>query len=462
MGRALNPGCPGARIWQLSAIDGSTRDSAAVAAPSSAERIDRAGIEAPGLAAHVQPSSAWESPMCMFTGPVASVAATRIFARLDERGRQWLVYSMRVDAPDDVAMVLPVPVAAGAGENALEFIDLRDYPTFFADLEEAFAPDFHDYWAMSWSADPPPNFGAPLLKVVAVGSFEASYVPSVADFARLDPRFQLPEQVWEQWPAYRDYGFAVFKLRPGHTQVHPMAFVFPSADPQALHFPTTHVHDGEIHPRATFDHVLYGQLPSSWPRPGSLWRESRTAIEDGVPEPATAGPSPEQDALVDGFTQQEILQLPVATGTGATVTPGAADDERSAKVPPASLVDFGPRRAARMPLARTKGILVSGAPAFRSERVGSLLNHDVILLGASGIERHLLDDGRRPPPPSLPSRPPLPEPTPWEQPSTRALWYLPGSARATAMRWRARLLTVLMTGASLLLLLLLAAALIRA
>jgi hypothetical protein len=98
------------------------------------------------------------------------------------------------------------------------------------------------------------------LKVHAVGSFEASFVPGLRDFSRLDPRFRLGDDVWRQLPAYEDYGFAVFKLAKGRkARIHPMAFRFPTRAPDALFFPTVHVHDGAVHRVAEFDHRLFYQ-----------------------------------------------------------------------------------------------------------------------------------------------------------------------------------------------------------
>jgi hypothetical protein len=51
--------------------------------------------------------------MCCFSRPVISVSATNIFARAAEDGRQFLVYSMTLNAKDDLAMVLPLPVKIG-------------------------------------------------------------------------------------------------------------------------------------------------------------------------------------------------------------------------------------------------------------------------------------------------------------------------------------------------------------
>jgi hypothetical protein len=95
--------------------------------------------------------------------------------------------------------------------------------------------------------------------VVQVGNFESSFVPAVKDFARLDERFRLPTETWNKLPQYGAYGFAVFKLKPGLTTLHPMAFSFPREDPNALFFPTVHIHDGKVHSRANFDHTLYCQ-----------------------------------------------------------------------------------------------------------------------------------------------------------------------------------------------------------
>lgn len=41
-----------------------------------------------------------------------------------------------------------------------------------------------------------------------------------------------------------------------------MGLRFPRRDRSALYFPTGHVHDGEVHPRAQFDHTLYAQVPA--------------------------------------------------------------------------------------------------------------------------------------------------------------------------------------------------------
>jgi hypothetical protein len=108
-----------------------------------------------------------------------------------------------------------------------------------------------------------------MLEVVEVGSFEASFVPTLADFGRLSPIFRLPAQVWEQLPGYRDYGFAVFKLKPGRHEIHPMALAFRTRFDRHVFYPTLHVHDGTVPAFEKFDHAFYlqcrqGQLPWGW------------------------------------------------------------------------------------------------------------------------------------------------------------------------------------------------------
>ena len=73
--------------------------------------------------------------MCCFSGPVEDVSDTKIFARL-AGARQYLAYEMRFSAAADLAMVLPIPVVPGTGDDGVEFLSLEHYPDFFDDLFE--------------------------------------------------------------------------------------------------------------------------------------------------------------------------------------------------------------------------------------------------------------------------------------------------------------------------------------
>jgi hypothetical protein len=210
--------------------------------------------------------------MCCFSGPVKSVSATNIFARMGEAGRQFLVYSMTVNMTKPLAMVLPLPVKKGSDEKSVRFINLEDYKNFFFDLDAGFPKP------LTLATDSIPIVAAMpasarKLEVVQVGNFEASFVPTVKDFNRLDKRFKLPPVLFTKLPDYAHYGFAVFKLKPGSQTVHPMAFEFPTAQ-EKLFFPTVHIHDGKVHARATFDHVLYCQPSESARLKLKDWEES--------------------------------------------------------------------------------------------------------------------------------------------------------------------------------------------
>lgn len=196
--------------------------------------------------------------MCMFSA-AAQVADTQIFAR-GQGPTQFLAYSMQYESLAERAMILPLPTPPHAPADALRFIDLSGYPKFFEDLRESF------YEEASF------GFLEERLTVQEVGNFEASFVPHQRDFARLDPRFRLAENVWAALPQYADYGFAVFKLKSGAKEVHPMAFEFPRRNPHAIYFPTVHVHDGTVQPQGDFDHRLFCQTAKVLKRAQqSLW-----------------------------------------------------------------------------------------------------------------------------------------------------------------------------------------------
>jgi hypothetical protein len=196
--------------------------------------------------------------MCMFSGPVEDVSDTKIFARLDGKGNQYIVYSMQFEAAQPVAMILPIPVSSHA-EDAVRFIDLSGYPTLFEDMFEAFAVQ-----TLSLSGDTLCD-QEDTLTVHNVGDFVASFVPTVSAMNRLDVQFRLPHEIWDNLPTYSHYGFCVFQFdrnrarRRGVRKAHPMAFSFPTRDPGWLFFPTVHVHDGRVHDKEQFDHSLYFQ-----------------------------------------------------------------------------------------------------------------------------------------------------------------------------------------------------------
>lgn len=234
--------------------------------------------------------------MCCFSRPVDTVSNTRILARPLADGTQLLAYGMTISAGEDLAMVLPIPVPAGSPDDAVTFIDLSAYPALFDDLDKAFpAPPMpRSRGLRSLGAK-----SAPKLVVHKVGAFEASFVPTVADFSRLDERFRLPTAALQALPAIADYGFAVFQLRASGgsaKEIHPMAFRFPRRDSSRVFFPTVHIHDGAVHADAWFDHALYLQSAGEPPRVRQApWTANEQRVDRVVDVGRTAG-------LVDGET----------------------------------------------------------------------------------------------------------------------------------------------------------------
>jgi hypothetical protein len=191
-----------------------------------------------------------------------TINRTNIFARHSKPGHQMLAYSLAISTDTETAMILPLPVVPGSGDDALKFIDLSGYPDFFDDL--ASACDLKFNFLNEYLGDDEFSDCFSALPVHDVGDYEASYVPSMADFNRLDSRFRLSDDVWKKMPDYSNYGFAIFQLKISlsktENNVHPMAFEFPTREPEKIFFPTVHVHDGDYHDQAEFLHALYCQL----------------------------------------------------------------------------------------------------------------------------------------------------------------------------------------------------------
>lgn len=148
--------------------------------------------------------------MCCFSRPVKFVGSTQIFSRFLDGVDQCVVYEMKLDADEDLAMILPIPAAQPAKDDAVKFIDLSGYTEFFQDLDRAYPQLATLSMRNSKSAVPMPK--ATPLVVQRVGSFDASFVPSIRDFGRLDAQFRLDDAVWKSLPQYANFGFAVFRL----------------------------------------------------------------------------------------------------------------------------------------------------------------------------------------------------------------------------------------------------------
>ena len=195
--------------------------------------------------------------MCCFARAIQSVTDTNIFARLTGKGSQHLAYQMQYQSLEPNAMILPLPVSLPAKETSIRFIDLSDYEDFFQDLARGFPYIPGRQIGCSILPQTDSAFGEKL-EVHEVGKFIASFVPTIADFSRIDEQFVIPAQTWQKIPHYTDFGFAVFQLKELAGKPHPMAFEFETRLRDTF-FPTVHIHDGQVHRLEEFDHTLYLQ-----------------------------------------------------------------------------------------------------------------------------------------------------------------------------------------------------------
>ena len=129
--------------------------------------------------------------MCCFSRPVEHVGQTQIFARTTAKGRQLIVYSMQIDAKEDLAMILPIPVPEKTADDAVKFIDLEKYPELFGDLNRGFPVTKGEGFG-GGGISPRIVADAPKpLAVVEVGSFQASFggTPATVKFSGLTGGF---------------------------------------------------------------------------------------------------------------------------------------------------------------------------------------------------------------------------------------------------------------------------------
>lgn len=226
--------------------------------------------------------------MCILSGRIKDIAKTNLFVSDLGRGVHSTIYSMTIRTAIDVAMILPVPVLRGSGEDAVRFVDLSGYQTLFDDMN-ALWPE-----PVAFSVYDPLSRRIAMkstLVVHNVGRFVASYVPTWEDFHRLDECFRLDPTVWLSLPAYGNFGFAVFqfKANANNQDIHPMAYTYLTEQPDELFFPTVHVHDGHHAGKtARFDHTLFFQESVNFPHT-TIWESSNVATNHTVNLDRTRG-----------------------------------------------------------------------------------------------------------------------------------------------------------------------------
>lgn len=202
--------------------------------------------------------------MCIISGNVNKVAKTNIFvAPLEDGQRQLTVYSNVVELLEEQGvMVLPFPYTPGrptrihphAGSAQVEFVDLSAYANLFDDLKSVtldLAPI-----PLSKSRGIPKS-----LAVVDVGSYKASFVPTMDDFKHLDSsQFPVKPEVLafmrSEYPADAT-AFVVCRLQQSKAY-HPFGYIHRILS-QRMFIPTMHYHfDADsATEESDWDHSIY-------------------------------------------------------------------------------------------------------------------------------------------------------------------------------------------------------------
>lgn len=186
--------------------------------------------------------------MCIITSTVDSVSTTRIYISADHANRRQLtIYSNVVASPEENVMVLPVP-----NPDSVELLDFSHYPDFFTDLKACFIERTQrSYTNNTFLVSKSTNS----LPVFRIGSYDASIVPSIADF----PRLQIPMDrtlipfLKSKYNA--EFGFIICRLAPGKKEYHPFAYTHDQHSSYRLFIPTMHYHPGDYN--ADWDHLIY-------------------------------------------------------------------------------------------------------------------------------------------------------------------------------------------------------------
>lgn len=190
--------------------------------------------------------------MCIMSSAVKSVSNTKIYVN-GSSGTQMTVYAMAVQKRSQpVAMILPVPLAAGVSADAIQLLDLSSVPDFFEVIDVAFERSFSK--GLKSRGLVTTNF----LRVQDVGSYKVSVAPNLEALALVDPSvFVLSPQT--QAVLQQSYGsgfaFVVAQLTTNGAY-HPLGYLHPLVD-DILFVPTKHEHGDTVGDKASWDHKIY-------------------------------------------------------------------------------------------------------------------------------------------------------------------------------------------------------------
>ena len=195
--------------------------------------------------------------MCVISGPIVSVSATKIFAIPSKDGKRQLVaYANSVDSPADNLMILPIP-------GGVESVRFENVPKeLFQQCKTSFAlpRGGREFGYLAANCDS----AGPDLVIHSHGSYEVVMVPSIADCARIPAHFARPTQevlsflqatyvVPSEMKRSR-VGFLFCRLRPGAVDYEPFAYSH-AIEGGSLFIPTMHFHKHPASPSMEYKNL---------------------------------------------------------------------------------------------------------------------------------------------------------------------------------------------------------------
>lgn len=206
--------------------------------------------------------------MCIVSGEVEDISATKIFVAKLENEQQVTIYDNKIiikqqnildpsnrwvlpPGNNNVAMILPYP------KGEIEIFDMKGVNDIFKPLNKLFTKHQKgsrgSYSLMTTNAYTDND----AIEVKKVGSYDTSIVPSYEDFSRLQfDKFQLDQgitKLLEDHYKY-DYGFLVCIIRSG-ANYHPIAYSH-KLNNNEFFIPTKHYHNGSDK-NPDWDHSIY-------------------------------------------------------------------------------------------------------------------------------------------------------------------------------------------------------------
>jgi hypothetical protein len=186
----------------------------------------------------------------MFTSFVKVIGPTKFFARRVE-DRQFLACEFSYASDGMTALVIPIPVSNTNRDRSVKVINLSTYRNFFDHLSRVFPRE-----------NTTKQKAQPILQYV--NHIEPiTYWSTLTEFnEKVDPRFKLAQEFWNQLSYYQDWGFVSVILpdtADNFNRTFPFAFEFKTRLPDGMFIPTLELSNCHLNASTVFHHELYYQ-----------------------------------------------------------------------------------------------------------------------------------------------------------------------------------------------------------